>query len=125
MCQPDTQAGVELSSWRTWHIGRHLLGRLPRELYVSVEMSLASVVSKGFNRELCSPRLHHGVRQAGDRTPYGFSVNKSLIHGFLGIRGFAEKTLRSFALVFIVLLGRAWQGIHRDQSYTVLSGCKC
>lgn len=36
-----------------------------------------------------------------------------------------KKILKSFALVFIVVLGRAWEGIHRDQSYTVLSGCKC
>jgi len=54
-------------------------------------MSLASVVSKRFNCELCSPRLRQGVEQAGERIPNGFSVNKSLIHGFLGIRGFAEK----------------------------------
>lgn len=76
--------------------------------HVSLEMSLASVVSEGFNCEPCSPRLRHGVEQAGDRIPHGFSVNKSLIHGFGGIREFAEKVLRSFASVFIVALGGAW-----------------
>lgn len=88
---PDTQAGAELRSQRTWHISRRLLGCLPCELYISVEMSLASAVSKGCNCELRSPRLCHGVEQAGDRIPYGFSVNKSLIHGFLGMRRFAKK----------------------------------
>lgn len=95
MCvsRPDMGAGAELCSWRTWHIGRHLLGRLRCELYVSLETSRASVVSEGFNCEPCSPRLRRGVGQAGDRIPYGFSVNKSLIHGFLGIGEFAEKKI--------------------------------
>ena len=34
-----------------------------------------------------------------------------------------KKILKSFTLVFRVVLGRAWQGIRRDQSHTVLSGC--